>query len=125
MKQILPILLLPALMLAGCTNYAVIEQARMGMTVDELLMIDTPCYFRGESDSKVTYNCRFSVPNGPYSADRTVKPYIMTFEDGKLTEITLDEKELDRQTLRDGLYYDYGFYYPYGYYIHYRGYPYW
>jgi hypothetical protein len=125
MKQILSILIAPALMLAGCTNYAVIEQARIGMTVDELLMIDTPCYYSGESDDTVTYNCSFSVPVGPYSSDRAIKPYIMTFENGKLAKITLDQKELDRQTLRDNLYYDYGFYYPYGYYLHYRGYPYW
>lgn len=118
MKILFPSILLPIL-LTGCVNYANIEQTRMGMTVDELLAIDTPCYYRGESENQVTYNCQFSVPTSRYTTDRTVKPYILTFENGKLTEIKVNEQELDRRMLRDGFYGPY----PYGYYFHY-GYPY-
>lgn len=124
MKRLLPALIV-LLSTTGCVQYAGIEQTRMGMTVNELRMIDTPCYFRGESGEKILYNCQFSVPTGPYSNERTIKPYILTFEDDRLTEIALDEQELDRQRFEDGLYYQHRFYYPYGYHFYYGGYPYW
>ena len=118
MKRLMPILLGSILMLTGCVNYANVEQARIGMTVDQLLAIDTPCYYRGESNGKTTYNCKFSVPAGSYSSARAVKPYIMTFEDGKLTDMTLNQKEIQRQMMRDRIYLERRLYRPYRYPYH-------
>jgi len=116
-------MILTIALLGGCTNYAQVEQARLGMSIRELRQIDTPCYYSGESDGQVTYNCRFSVPAGPYSNKRTVKPYILRFENDELTEIKLNEKELDRDAIRDEYHFHHQYYHPYGYY-HY-GFPYW
>ncbi len=108
--------------LTGCVNYAKIERTRIGMTVDELMALETPCYYGGQTDDQITYHCRFSIPSGPQSEKRTIKPYIMKFENNTLTEITLDENELTRQEIRDNYYFQHRFYYPYG---HFRaGYPY-
>ena len=113
------------LTLSGCVHYANIERTRMGMTVNELLAIDTPCYYHSETDNTVNYNCRFSVPSGRHGENRSIKPYIMTFEDGKLTEIRINEEQLDRESLRDEFYYRHHFnYYPYPFGYGFYGYPY-
>ena len=82
MKRFSQMTLFPILLLVGCTHYANIDQVHQGMTVDQLLAIDTPCYYRGESGEILSYGCEFSVP---YSNGQSVKPYILTFKDGKLT----------------------------------------
>lgn len=112
-----------ALTVNGCVHYAAIEQVHTGMTIQELMQVDTPCYYRGTKEQEVCYSCQFKVPN-----DHSVKPYILTFKDGKLVEITLDERELDRQQMRNWYYYGPGYYYYYGYpygpYPYRYGYPY-
>lgn len=118
--SILTVLVLDA---GGCVHYAAIEQVNPGMTVQELLQVDTPCYYRGTKDGEVSYNCQFRVSSNEHLSGSSVKPYILTFKDGKLNEITLNERELYRQQIRDWYYYDPGYYYRYGYPI-YPHYPY-
>lgn len=117
MKLLLMLIILLVIAVPGCTQYAAIDNVRTGMTVDELIQIETPCYCSGKSDESLTYNCDFKVPGG------LVKPYILTFKDGKLAEIAIDQKELDRRQIRDRFYYGDRYYLHYGYPFYY-GYPY-
>jgi len=104
---------------SGCTHYAYIEQVQIGITIEELMQIDTPCYVNSTYEDKTLYNCRFRVSSKEYTFGRSVKPYILTFEDDTLTDITLNEHELDRLLMREW-YYGPG-YHPYGYpYPYYR-----
>jgi hypothetical protein len=116
MKHLLPTILFSAVLLSGCANYAYIEQARMGMTYEEFSYLDTPCDYRGQTDKNVFYTCKFKMPTG------LIRPYVMTFTDGKLTEIMLDENEMNRQIMRDRIYYQHHFYHHPGF-GYYYGYP--
>ena len=89
------------------------------MTPDEFAQLQTPCFYRGQSDKYLRYNCEFDVPSDYEFDKRLIKPYIVTFENGKLTQIKLDERELDRDVIR---YRDPYFYRGYGHPYFYRGY---
>lgn len=116
MKRSSHILTLVMVMLTGCVNYAPIEQTRMGMTLQEFSYLDTPCYYRGENGESIQYSCKFKMPTG------SIRPYIMTFTDGRLTEILVDENELDRQMMQDRIDLQYHLYHPrFGYYYGYPG----
>jgi hypothetical protein len=99
----------------GCTKYADIEQVQMGMPLDELLQLETPCYYRGTSGDQLKYSCKFSVPYESAFSKRAVRPYVLMFKEGKLTEMELDERELDRQSIRSQSHYKYGYYGRYRY----------
>jgi hypothetical protein len=114
MKYLVTLLLL-VFAASGCVHYADIERIQLGMTAEALMRMDTPCYYRGTRGEKVFYNCKFNVSSGEFRSGRVVKPYVLTFENNALTEIDLDERELDRQQIQDWYYYDPGFYHPYGY----------
>lgn len=118
MKYLFVLWILLVIVLPGCVQYAGIENVRIGMSVDELKQIETPCYCSGQSDKSLTYKCRFKV-NRPGAF---VQPYILTFIDGKLTDVVIDEKELDRQQIREQFYYRDRYYFHYGY-PYYYGYP--
>ena len=128
MRHCLSLLLL-MVSVSGCTHYTNIERVQIGMTPEELMQIDTPCYYRGSQGEKTYYNCKFKVSSSEYMSSHAVKPYILTFTDNKLAEISLDEAELDRQQIRNWYYgpgyYGPGYYYPYGYPLyHFHGYGY-
>lgn len=116
MKVLLYSLMFLLLFLTGCVHYAGIEQVRMGMTREEFSYLDTPCYYRGQNNENTQYSCRFKMPTG------SIRPYILTFTAGRLTEIMVDENELDRQIMRNQFYYQHHFYYHPGFGYHY-GYP--
>ena len=99
-------------LLAGCTDYARREDIKMGMTVDEVA-VRTPCFFRGGSGISLKYSCQLDVPSGQYLERRSIIPYILTFEDGRLKKIELDEAERQREAIMYRYYYDYP---GYGYY---------
>ena len=124
MKRLIVLSTLVPVLLAGCTKYAMVEQVRVGMTSSEFAQLETPCFYRGQSDKYLKYSCKFDVPSGYKFDERLIRPYIVTFKNGRLSQITLDERELDRDVIR---YQDY-FYYPptYGYRnrYFYRGYRY-
>jgi outer membrane protein assembly factor BamE (lipoprotein component of BamABCDE complex) len=108
MKCFSQMALLPVILLAGCTHYANVDQVHKGMTVDQVLAIDTPCYYRGESGQIISYNCEFSVL---YKNHKSIKPYILTFKDGKLARIAINEKALTREALEDQYYDNYPWFY--------------
>ena len=105
------------LLLSGCSEYARLEDVGLGMTVSEVTR-QTPCIYKGKTDSQLQYSCMLNVPAGQYYYGRTVRPYILSFENGQLAKIDLDEKELDREALRyrfNHLYHGYGYHGHYGY----------
>ena len=72
----LSILTILAFAVGGCVHYAAIDEVHTGMTIEELMQVNTPCYYRGTKDQKVCYGCQFRIFSGG-----SVKPYILTFKD--------------------------------------------
>jgi hypothetical protein len=109
-------MLLP-LVLTGCAQYARLEQVEIGMTLDNFRTLPTPIYYRGTSENTVQYGARLIVPSGQSLSQRSILPYIFTFTDNKLTEITFDEEEQKRRERRGEFRFGYGFgYHRYHYY---------
>lgn len=96
------------LILSGCAHYARMEQVRIGMTVEDFRLLSTPCYYRGATEDTLEYGCRLNVPSGQGLSKRSIRPYVMTFEEGKLTRIEYDEEESKRQESRDAYRFGYG-----------------
>ena len=115
MRRFLIITVLLPLLMAGCTQYARMEEVKMGMPLDEFLQLPTPCYYRATLDNRVQYSCRFNVRYGESISTRVIRPYIMTFEDGVLSQIAFDEQERTRQLLRNQYHYRRGYWHGYGY----------
>lgn len=88
------------LAITGCANYAQIEQLQMGMTTQEVAAIAPDCTISARSWETSEYKCRLNVPKASNPDDRTINPYILKFKNDRLQEITLDEKQLDRDNIR-------------------------
>ncbi len=102
MKSIaLTIIFLPAVFLAGCASYSRIESVHIGMSLEDVMALQSPCYYRGQDGISTAYGCDFEVPSG---SGRTIKPYILTFNYGRLVDISIDERQLDREAMRDSYY---------------------
>lgn len=109
MRRLWLLTLLLPVVLSGCAEYAQIEQVRMGMTIEDFRLLSTPTYFRGETENTLEYGCQLDVPSGQGLSKRSIRPYIMTFEDGKLSKIEYDEEESNRESLRNEYRFGYGF----------------
>ena len=103
------VILLP-LVLAGCTQYANIDQVQIGMSLNEFTQLQTPLNFRGTSGDYTQYSCKLRVPYQQALSSTAIRPYVLTFKEGTLTEIEIDENELNRQAIRQNVNYNVGFY---------------
>lgn len=100
MRHFLIIMVLLPVLITGCTQYTRLEDVELGMPLDEFLLLESSCYYRSTSGDTVRYSCQFNAPAGKAISGRGIRPYLVTFENGILTQIDYDEAERIEQMLR-------------------------